>query len=116
MKKLCTASMAALLIATGGTAFAQSETGMQMSQAECQNIWSRADSAGSGTLTPAQADEFVSNFAAADADGDGALNSSEFLAACQQGLVSDSSATGAGEGTQGTDEALPAPSGSPSEY
>lgn len=119
MKKLCTASIAALLIATGGTAFAQADAPasaeMQLSQAECQTIWNRADAAGSGSLSAADADRYVSNFAAADADGDGSLSSTEFMAACDQGLVHDSSATGAGEGVQGSDT-LPAPEGSPSQY
>lgn len=115
MKKFCAAGVAALLIATGGSAFAQDETGMQLSQAECQNIWSRADATGSGSLTPSQADEFISNFSAADVDSDGTLTNAEFLAACQQGLVHDNAATGAGEGAGGADT-LPAPGGAPSEY
>src|SRR5690606_34831756 len=84
MKKICAASIAALLVATGGTAFAQAEAETQMSQAECQSLWNRADAQGTGSLTPAQADNFVSNFSAADVDSDGALTNAEFLAACQQ--------------------------------
>lgn len=115
MKKLCTASIAALLIATGGTAFAQAEGEMQLSQAECQNIWNRADAAGSGALSPSEADDYISNFSAADADSDGSLTNAEFMAACQQGLVTDSSAMGAGEGAQGRDTS-PEPGGAPSDY
>ncbi len=113
MKKLCTASIAALLIATGGTAFAQAEAEMKLSQAECQTIWNRADAAGSGKLSASDADRYVSNFAAADTDSDGSLTSTEFMAACDQGLVHDSSATGAGEGVEGRDTA---PGNPPSQY
>ena len=119
MKKLCAASIAALLVATGGTAFAQAEADkqqdMQMSQAECESLWNRADAAGSGSLLPSDADGFVSNFGAADVDGDGSLTATEFLAACRQGFVHDNTATGAGEGGAGTDTA-PEPQGSPREY
>ena len=117
MNNLYTASLAALLIATGGAAFAQSdtsqsETNIQLSQAECQDLWSRADASGAEKLSPSQADAYISNFSAADFDGDGMLTNAEFMAACEQGLVHDGSATGAGEGTQGEDTP-PAPGGSP---
>lgn len=118
MKKMCAASVAALLIATG-SAFAQGEaqgeTEMKLSQAECQTIWNRADAAGSGSLSAADADAYVSNFSAADTDGDGSLSNTEFMAACDQGLVQDSSATGAGEGAGGADSP-PASSDAPSGY
>ena len=103
MKKLCTTSMAALLTIGGGYAIAQTSTGgTQMSRADCQAIWAKADASGSGSLSAVQAKSFVSNFKSVDANADGKLSSTEFLNGCQQGLVSDSAGSGAGAGTSGS--------------
>lgn len=104
MKKLCTVSIAALLATSGATVFAQTAPGsnVKMSKAECQSIWGRADAAGGGSLTSAQAQGFVTNFNKVDTNGDGKLTSAEFLAGCQKGLVHDSASSGAGEGASGS--------------
>lgn len=103
MKKLCTMGIAALLAIGGGSAFAQTSTGgAQLSQADCQAIWSRADAAGKGSLSATQAQPFVSNFKSVDANADGKLSSAEFLNGCQKGLVSDSASSGAGTGSSGS--------------
>ena len=100
-----TAALAALL-ATGGFAFAQEPApaagGTELSQAECLAVWSKADATGQGTLDTSQAQAYVSDFAAADENGDGALSQIEFQNGCAKGLVSDSSMSGAGEGTEGS--------------
>lgn len=104
MKKLCAASIAALL-ATAGAPLAV-ETALaanaKLSKAECTTIWGRADSAGSGSLTSAQAQAYVSDFGKADANADGKLTSTEFMSGCQKGLVHDSASSGAGEGSSGS--------------
>jgi hypothetical protein len=97
----------AALLATGGFAYAQAtpEAGdAQLSQAECLAVWSKADAAGQGALDPSQAQAYVTDFAAADENGDGALSQIEFQSGCDKGLVSDSSMSGAGAGTEGTED------------
>lgn len=104
MKKLCTASIAALLVTFGAPAFVQSASAAnpKMSKADCQSLWGRADSSGAGSLSSAQAQPYVSNFAKVDANADGKLTSAEFLNGCQKGLVHDSASSGAGEGASGS--------------
>lgn len=110
MKKLCTAGIAALLVTSSGFAVAQQAPGanVKLSKAECQGIWGRADSAGSGSLSNAQAQGYVTNFTAVDANADGKLSSAEFLSGCQKGLAHDSASSGAGEGTSGSSATPPA--------
>ncbi len=104
MKKLCTASIAALLVAFGAPALVQtaSAANTKMSKADCQSLWGRADASGSGSLTGAQAQPYVTNFAKVDTNADGKLSSTEFLNGCQKGLVHDSASSGASEGASGS--------------
>lgn len=110
MRKLGIAASIAGLIAFGAVgAWAQAvEKGpkpspaVKMTQAECQSIWNKADAAKAGSLSSAQSQPYVSDFKSIDANGDGKLASSEFLAGCQKGLVHDSASTGAGSGTSGS--------------
>lgn len=101
MKMLCTASIAALLVTFGAPALVQtaSAANPKLSKADCQSLWGRA--ASSGSLSSAQAQPYVTNFAKVDSNADGKLSSSEFLAGCQRGLVHDSASSGASEGTSG---------------
>lgn len=110
MKKLCTASIAALLVTSGTTLLAQSAAAanVKLSKAECESIWSRADAAGSGSLTSAQAQSYVSDFSKVDANADGKLTGAEFLSGCQKGFVHDSASTGASEGAAGSSRVPPA--------
>ncbi len=107
MKKLCTAGIAALLVTSGATVFAQiaPAANVKLSKAECQNIWGRANASGGGSLTSAQAQMYVSDFNKVDANADGKLTSAEFLSGCQKGLVHDSASSGASEGSSGADRA-----------
>jgi hypothetical protein len=103
MKKLAAATVcAALAAAVSGPALAQTaDSEMRLSQAECQALWEKADASQSGALTSAQAKPYVMDFKTADANGDAKLTSSEFLQACQKGIVSDSASTGSGAGSAG---------------
>ncbi len=104
MKMLCTASIAALLVTFGAPASLQSASAadQKLSKADCQSLWGRADSSGSGSLSSAQAQPYVTNFAKVDANADGKLSGAEFLAGCQKGLVHDSAGSGASEGASGS--------------
>jgi hypothetical protein len=63
-----------------------------MSQSECDALWKQANPSGAATITEAQAQPYVSDFKAANPDGDGTLDQTEFSTACQQGLVKSAAA------------------------
>jgi len=95
---------AAIILAGAGAAFAQGagDAGaVKLSKADCQSIWSKADSAQNDSLTSAQAAPYVTNFKAADSNADGKLSSAEFMSGCQRGLAHDTASSGAGAGTSG---------------
>ena len=65
-----------------------------MSQSECDASWKQANPGGGATITEAQAQPYVRDFKAANLDGDGTLNQTEFSTACDQGLVKSAAAGG----------------------
>ncbi|MEZ5818611.1 MAG: hypothetical protein R3D44_16155 [Hyphomicrobiaceae bacterium] len=95
------ATAAAQTAGTTGSAGSKAG-GQQMTQAECQAIWSKADASSAGSLTETQAQPYVTNFKSADTNGDKKLSSAEFLAACQHGMAKSTATTGAGSGTSGS--------------
>jgi len=107
MKLATSVAIAALLMA--GSAFAQTATApksgtTKMSQSDCTAAWNRLDTAKSGSVSQAQAQGVVTDFKAADTNNDGKLTQSEFMAACDKGLVTASSGTASGgRGMTGTD-------------
>lgn len=108
MRKLESAITFAVLVAAGtGVALAQNVPGkapspaLKMTTAECQAIWSKADSGGAGSLSSSQAQPYVTDFKAVDSNGDGKLSASEFTAGCQNGLAHDSASSGGSSGTSG---------------
>jgi len=107
MKLATNIAIAALLMA--GSAFAQTATApksgtTKMSQSDCMAAWNRLDTAKSGSVSQAQAQGVVTDFKAADTNHDGKLTQSEFMAACDKGLVTASSGTASGgRGMTGTD-------------
>ncbi len=84
------------------TAFGAYAAGAQLSQAECDTLWNKANPSGSSTITQAQAQPYVTNFKAADSDSDGTLDQSEFSAACKSGIVKGSASSGAASGETGS--------------
>jgi hypothetical protein len=109
MKSTILLSSMVILIGAG-TALAQDAGGaVKLTENECQNLWSQADSAQTGSITSAQAQPFVTNFKAVDANGDSKISSGEFLSGCKNGLVQSSASTGNSSGTSGEKSA---PSGS----
>lgn len=111
--KLITTGAAILFgLAGAGAAFAQTSTApgtmkdaapaQKMSQAECQSMFSKADTGQSGSLTSAQAQPYVTSMSSVDTNADGKLSQAEFMQACNAGAIKGSASTGAATGT-GTD-------------
>lgn len=120
MKKLCALSIAALLATAGASLAVESAAAAnaKLSKAECSSLWGRADSAGTGLLSSTQASSYVSDFSKVDANADGKLTSSEFLAGCKKGLIHDSASSGASEGASGSSSGgadVPPKSGTPAQ-
>jgi len=83
------------------TAFGAYAAETQLSQAECDSLWNQANPSGAASITQAQAQPYVTNFKAADPNGDGSLDQNEFSAACKAGLVKGTSSSGAASGETG---------------
>lgn len=85
---------------SSGTAAGSSNTKLSMS--ECTNLWQQAGGSSTKGLTEAQANPYVTDFKTANPDGDTTIDQSEFMTACNKGLVKSSSASGASSGTEGS--------------
>jgi hypothetical protein len=98
------------------TAFgAYAAAGTQLSQAECDSLWNQMNPANAPAVTESQAKPYVTDFKAANPDGDGSLDRNEFATACSNGLVKGSSSSGAASGDAGNkmapaEKMAPAPS------
>jgi hypothetical protein len=92
----------AIALAMASTAFAAS--GEKLAQAECDALWMKAGPT-DGKLSESAASAYVTDFKAANPDGDTTLEQDEFRNACNQGMIKSTAATGAGEGTSGMDDA-----------
>jgi hypothetical protein len=68
----------------------------KMSKAECTAAWTKLDASKSGSVSQSQAQGVVTDFKAADTNNDGKLSQTEFLAACDKGLVIASAVPGSG--------------------
>ncbi|OYW53202.1 MAG: hypothetical protein B7Y80_19460 [Hyphomicrobium sp. 32-62-53] len=109
MKYTALTAIAAITFATSG-AFAQTTSpanpspagGVKLSQSECTNVWQRANPSGAASLTQAQAAPYVSDFKAANPDGDNTIDQNEWMAACNKGLVRSSSGSGSSTGSSGS--------------
>jgi hypothetical protein len=98
-KHLITVSAFALMAA--GAAYA-AEPSQKLSQAECDSLWMQANPSNTATISEAQAKPYVSDFKAANPDGDGTLDKAEFAKACSSGLVIGSASSGASSGESGS--------------
>lgn len=104
------AAMAMMAFAGAGGALAQnnSTTGagssstMKLSQSECTSLWQQAAGSSSAGLTADKAKPYVTDFKAANPDGDTTIDQNEFMTACNKGLVKPSSASGASSGSSGS--------------
>ncbi len=86
--------------------------GMQMSQSECTSLWQKANSSNAAGLTESQSSQYVSDFKAANPDGDTTIDQAEWMAACNKGLVKSSSSTGTSSGSSGSSSSGSSSSGS----
>jgi hypothetical protein len=109
MKHIIIATAAFCLGATA--AYAQTATppnpsaaggATKLSQSECTNLWQKANKGGAAGLTQAQAAPYVTDFKAANPDGDTTIDQNEWMSACNKGLVKSSSSSGAASGTSGS--------------
>jgi hypothetical protein len=114
MRKTVTSLAAIAGLALAGSAFAQTPpsgaggaggagaTGQKLTQAECESVWNKAaGSASAQSLTQAQAQAHVKNFASIDQNNDGQLSRTEFNQGCDKGMVQSSAAAGGASGAGG---------------
>lgn len=90
------------LASTSALAQNSGSSAMKLSQSECTNVWQQAGGSSSAGLTEAQAKMYVTDFKAANPDGDTTIDQNEFLTACNKGLVKSSSSSGASSGSSGS--------------
>ncbi len=105
MKHVLVATAFALAVSSGAYAGAGSEaTGEKLAQAECDALWMKANPSG-GKLSESAAAAYITDFKAANPDGDNTIEQNEFRNACNQGLIKSTAATGTSAGTSGVGEA-----------
>lgn len=93
------------ILAAGASlgAYAQTDPApgaMKLSAAECASLWNQASPDG-GPITESQAAAYVTDFKAANPDGDTTLEKAEFSKACDSGLVKSGASSGASSGEGG---------------
>jgi hypothetical protein len=74
---------------------------MQMSSSECTNLWQQANPSNSKGLTESQAKGYVTDFKAVNPDGDTTIDQTEWMNACNKGLITNTSSSGASGGASG---------------
>lgn len=73
----------------------------KLSQSECTSLWQQA-TAGGSKLSEPQAAPYITDFKAANSDGDSSIDQNEWMSACNKGLVKSSSSSGSSSGTSGS--------------
>lgn len=99
MKSLIAAG--ALLLAASSGSYAKTESMKKLSQAECVKLWSQASPNGS-PIGESQAAAYLTDFKAANPDGDTTIEKDEFSKACDDGLVKSAASTRASTGESGS--------------
>lgn len=109
LKAFTTGSALIAGLILGGLAYAQTSPApkpgggaTKLSQAECQSLWNKLDTAKSGSLSETQARPHVTDFKVIDSNNDGKLSQREFQAGCDKGQVHASATTGPGSGNPGS--------------
>ncbi|KAB2941218.1 MAG: hypothetical protein K8F92_10065 [Hyphomicrobium sp.] len=98
---LAAGSAMAAYAQTDPAASGQEAGAMKLSAAECASLWNQASPDG-GPISESQAAAYVTDFKAANPDGDNTLEKDEFTKACDSGLVKSAASTGAGTGEAGS--------------
>ncbi len=89
--------LAASSVAYTSGARAQAEPMTKLSQAECGSLWSQASPSGN-PITESEAAAYLTDFKAANPDGDTTIEKDEFSKACDNGLVKSTASSGASTG------------------
>ena len=108
MKRILLAALLSAGAAFG--AYAQTDPAqraVKLSAAECASLWNQASPDG-GPISESQAAAYVTDFKAANPDGDKTLEKAEFSKACDNGLVKSGASSGASSGEMGTSAPAPA--------
>jgi len=105
--KIATSIAAIAALALAIPALAQTTTmpkssTTKMSQADCTAAWTKLDASKAGSVSQTQAQGVVTDFKAADTNNDGKLTQTEFMTACDKGLVTASAPGSGGRGMTGT--------------
>lgn len=101
MNSITLASAAAVAILASVsvvTAAENSPNSMKLSRSDCSKLWQQANPSNAKGLTEAQSAPYVTNFKAANPDGDSTIDMNEWQAACNKGLVKSSSSSGSSTG------------------
>ena len=110
MKKIIVASGFALAMGLS-SAFAQTtpstpspsaQPKMQMTQAQCDSLWTKMNPSGASSVSQSQAQAYTTSFSQVDTNSDSQLSRDEFQKGCQGGMFSDTATTGSGTGTTGS--------------
>jgi hypothetical protein len=88
-------------VALADTATKSTNSPVRLSDSECTKLWQEANPGGANGLTEAQSARYISNFNAANPDGDTTIDATEWNTACQNGLVRSTSSSGASSGESG---------------
>ena len=96
-------------VAIAGAATKSPRFAMRLSQSECTNLWQQANPTNAKGLTESQSAPYVTDFKAANPDGDTTIDANEWMTACNNGLVKSSSGSGASPGKSGAAKPAPKP-------
>lgn len=85
------------------------QEGIKLAKAECEVTWAKANPGNKDKISAGRASPFIADIKAANTNSDGWIDQSEFLAACDKGLMKDpaSASTGSSAGTSGAGPAAP---------
>ena len=95
----------------GGGAVIGKQQGVKMEKADCDAAWAKANPSKKEKISAGQAQPFIADVMAANANKDGAIDQAEFTAACDKGLMKAAgsmkaplpgASTGGSTGTEGS--------------
>jgi hypothetical protein len=94
MKHVMAVSALALAVFCGPAVAEQAKPvapmGVKASQAECETLWTKADSGKTGKIAETIAANYITDPKLVNKDGDTTLEKAEFTSACEKGLIKQS--------------------------